>query len=123
MLPDDPKAFATWWVDAWNRRELEVVLAAYAEQVVFSSLTAARVVPASGGVVRGKDALRDYWTRALAGNPDLHFELSHVYAGADAVVVQYVDQNGRHVAETMVFADGLVVAGHASVRLPHDGGR
>lgn len=118
MLPDDPWEFASWWVDAWNRRDLDGVLAVYADQVVFSSPTAARVVPESGGVVRGKEALRAYWARALAGNPDLRFELVDVSVGADTVVVHYADQHRRRLAEVMVFAGGLVVAGHATVRLP-----
>ena len=44
---------------------------------------------ASGGTVRGKDALRSYWTRALEGNPGLYFELIGVYAGIETLVLHY----------------------------------
>jgi hypothetical protein len=42
---------------------------------VFTSPVAARVVPEGGGVVRGKAALRGYWTAELAQLPDLHFDV------------------------------------------------
>ena len=69
----DPIAFSVSWVQAWNRHDIEAVLAHFDEQVVFSSPVAARVVPASCGVVRGKGALREYWTTALAQNPHLKY--------------------------------------------------
>lgn len=81
-LPD-PVEFANRWISAWNRRDVDAVLSYYADEVVFSSPTALRVVPESGGVVRGKGALRSYWIRALEGNPDLEFSLLGVYSGID----------------------------------------
>ena len=61
--PDD--GFADEWVQAWNADDIEAVLAHFHDDVVFTSPVAARVVPKSGGVVRGKAALRNYWTTAL----------------------------------------------------------
>ena len=114
MTLPDPGGFAAKWIAQWNARDVEAVLAQYAEDVVFTSPTALRVVPESGGAVRGKDALRSYWTQALAGNPDLHFELLGVYAGIDALVLHYRNQVGGLVCEVMVFRDGLVARGHAT---------
>ena len=109
-----PRQFAEEWIAAWNARDLESVMAFYAEEVVFTSPTAARVVPQTGGVVRGKDALRDYWTRALAQNPDLAFTLVGVYAGINTVVVHYRNQFAAPICEVAVFNDGLITAGHAT---------
>lgn len=114
MTTPEPGPFAVAWVEAWNRRDLEGVLTRYADDVLFTSPNAARVVPDSGGVVRGKAALRDYWSRALAGNPGLRFELLGVYAGIDTVVISYRDQHGTLVAEVLTFRDGLVAVGHAT---------
>ncbi len=66
MPTPEPDAFAEQWVQAWNAHDVEAVLAHFADDVVFTSPVAARVLPETGGVVRGKDALRDYWTTALA---------------------------------------------------------
>jgi len=109
-----PQRFAEHWVASWNARDVEAVLAGCADDVVFTSPTAARVVPGSGGTVHGKESLRAYWTAALRGNPDLRFELVAVYAGVDTVAVQYRDQAGRQVCEVLTFTDGFVAVGHAT---------
>lgn len=67
MSMPEPGPFADEWISAWNARDVEAVLAHYADDVVFTSPTALRVVPASGGIVRDKDALRSYWRPALQG--------------------------------------------------------
>lgn len=114
MPERDWAAFAARWIAAWNARDVDAVLADYADDVVFSSPTAVRFAPESGGVVRGKDSLRAYWTRALDGNPDLRFELVGVYAGIDTVVIHYRNQAGGLVNEVMTFRDGRVAVGHAT---------
>ena len=110
----DPTEFAGEWIRAWNRRDVEAVLVHYADDVLFTSPTAARVVPESGGVIRGKGALRSYWTRALEGNPDLSFSLIGVYVGVDTIVVHYRNQLGALISEVMTFRDELVAVGHAA---------
>ena len=106
--------FAREWIDAWNARDVEAVLAHYDDDVVFTSPTALRFVPESDGTVQGKDALRAYWTVALEENPDLHFELVGVYTGIDTIVLHYRNQLGGLVNEVLTFRGGLVVIGHAT---------
>jgi ketosteroid isomerase-like protein len=110
----EPARFAEEWIDSWNRRDIDAVLAHYAHEVVFTSPTALRFAPESAGTVRGKDALRSYWTRALEGHPDLRFELIGVYAGVDTIVLHYRDQASGFVNEVLTFRDGLIVVGHAT---------
>ncbi len=112
--PLNPAEFAERWVQAWNARDVEAVLAHYADDVVFTSPTAARVVPESRGTVQGKEALRSYWTAALQQNADLHFTLLDVYAGVHTIVLHYRNQLGALINEVLTFADGLVVVGHAT---------
>ncbi len=107
-------AFTDQWVRAWNAHDIEGVLAHFAEDVVFTSPVAARVVPESGGKVRGKDALRAYWTSALTRIPDLHFEVLGSYVGVDTLVINYRNQLGMLVNEVLSFAGDLVVAGHGT---------
>jgi ketosteroid isomerase-like protein len=110
MTPD-PREFTASWLAAWNAHDVDAVLAHFADDAVFSSPVATRVVPGSDGLLRGKDAIRDYWTTALRGVPDLHFEVVGVYAGVDTLVVNYRNQRGGLVNEVLTFRDGLVVQG------------
>lgn len=73
MSTPDAKTFSQKWVDAWNAHDIEAVLEHFGDDVVFTSPVAARILPETGGVVAGKDALRHYWTTALKSSPDLHF--------------------------------------------------
>lgn len=110
----DPLPFALAWISAWNRRDVESVLASYDDNVVFSSPTAQRVVPESRGTVSGKASLRRYWTLAMDSNPDLHFSLLGVYAGVDTIVLHYRNQVDAQVCEALTFHRGRVVIGAAT---------
>jgi hypothetical protein len=106
--------FAQQWVDAWNAHDLDAVLAHFADDVVFTSPVAAQVTPESGGMLRGKAALRAYWSAALARIPDLHFEVVGVYAGVEHVVINYRNHVGGLVGEVLRMRDGLAVEGHGT---------
>ena len=111
MTYDQALAWAQQWIDEWNRRDVEAVLAHFADDVEFCSPLVVSVTGEPTGVVRGKDALRDYWVAALAERPNLHFELDDVNLGVDAVGIHYRNQ-GRRASEVAVFdADGKVARG------------
>src|SRR3954466_15505203 len=114
MPTPDPKSYADQWVRAWNAHDIEAVLAHFHEDVLFTSPVAARVVPESGGQVRGKTALRAYWSAALAQVPDLHFELLGCYAGVRTLVISYRNQRGGLVCEVLDFDGDLVAVGHGT---------
>ena len=81
--------FAHSWVDAWNSRDLERIVAHYAADAVVSSPFAASIVGEPSGTVRGKVAIRAYYAAALAAFPDLHFVVQGVTAGAASVAIRY----------------------------------
>ena len=111
----DAESFARQWIEAWNGRNLEAVLSHYSDSVVFHSPRIAVVTGEAKQSVNGKAELRRYWTRALELAPDLHFELSSVLVGSDALTILYRNHRGQNAAETLLFgADGLVVQGIAA---------
>ncbi|MGY3697883.1 ketosteroid isomerase-like protein [Bradyrhizobium sp. USDA 3240] len=87
------------WVDAWNARDLERVLAMYSED---TEMTSDRIPPlgfGASGTVHGKAQLRAYWSAALAKLPELHFELIDLYVSPDSVVVFYQNERGKKICE------------------------
>ncbi len=78
---------ARGWIDAFNRHDLEAVLAHYADDVEFRSPVAIELLGDPSGTIRGKDALRSYFERGLARFPILAFELVHVLAGVDGLTI------------------------------------
>jgi ketosteroid isomerase-like protein len=112
--PTRAQAFADEWYAAWNARDLERVMAHWAEDAVFTSPLAAKLIPESGGTVTGKDALRDYWRRGLELNPDLHFEPRALLVGDESIVLSYTNHRGQECAELLVLGDdGLAHRGVA----------
>ena len=100
---------------AWNAHDVEAVLEHFRDDVVFTSPVAARLLPDSGGVVRGKRALRHYWSTALKALPDLHFDVLGVYRGESTLVINYRNHRGELVNEVLTFdGDGLVHEGHGT---------
>lgn len=117
----DASAFSRQWVRAWNDHDVEAVLAHFHDDVLFSSPVAAEMFPETGGVIRGKPALRHYWSGALERLTDLHFVVEAVYRGIDTVVINYRNQNGGLVNEVLRFGDdGLVVEGHGTYLVTTD---
>jgi len=111
------QAFARAWVQAWNRLDAEAVLAHYAEDAVFISPKAERIV----GTPRlaGKSALRAYWQAALSQISSLHFELDAAFwsARSETLTVLYRASLGGsppvRATEVMRFRGGQVVQGEA----------
>ena len=110
----DPEQFSREWAQAWNRRDLEGLLRHFHDDAVFTSPLAIQVVPGSDGVLRGKEALRAYWTEGLRRVPDLHFVVESVYAGVNTLVIHYRNQKGTLVNEVLIFDGARAKEGHAT---------
>ena len=107
-------AFARQWADQWNRGDLEGLLSHFTDDVVFTSPIAAQVMPESGGVLRGKAAVRHYWSEGLRRIPDLRFDVVAVYAGVETLVINYRNHTGALVCEVLAFNGPRVVEGHGT---------
>jgi ketosteroid isomerase-like protein len=110
----DAVAFSQQWVRAWNAHDVEAVLRHFHENVVFTSPVAAKLVPETAGVIRGKPELRRYWTVALQSIPDLRFAVEGVYQGVDILVILYRNQNDGLVNEVLKFSADQVIEGHGT---------
>jgi ketosteroid isomerase-like protein len=113
-MPIDAAGFASRWEAAWNAHDLAELLGHFSDDVVFTSPVAAQLIEGSGGVILGKDALRDYWTLGLKLIPDLRFTVEGVYAGLDVIVINYRNQRGNLVSEVLRFDGETVVEGHGT---------
>ena len=68
-------AFAESWIAAWNRRDVEAVLAHYSEEAQFVSPVARNLV--GRPILRTKQELENYWGTAPARISTLEFKLDH----------------------------------------------
>jgi len=118
----DPADFARRWNAAWDAHDVEAVLELFHDDVVFTSPLAARLVPESGGVIRGKEALRAYWTAALAERPTLRFALTGLQAGVDTLLIGFCHPglDAPERIDVLRLRNGKVFEGHGTYPVPLD---
>jgi len=97
------KEFAADWIAAWNSQNLDAILSHYSRDVVLTSPVAAKILNEPSGTIRGKAALRNYFTLGLEAYPNLRFDLQDVMQGLSSVVLCYINQKGTKTAEFMEF--------------------
>jgi steroid delta-isomerase len=110
------EAFARAWIDAWNRRDIDAIVAHYAADGRFTSPVALERMGTA--TVIGRDLLRAYWSGARKLS-SLSFTLDRAIwdkSRRELIVIYTAERNGaRHRAiEAMAFgADGLIREGEA----------
>lgn len=114
----EPESFSRDWVAAWNRLDVEAILAHYVDDVVFVSPLAATVT--GDPEVHGKDKLRAYWTTAIRRRASpLRFTLESTVWNDDNRVLLIIflstEANGNlRKCELMHFGlNGLIYRGEA----------
>lgn len=108
-----PREFAESWIEAWNRRDLDAVLAHFTDDFEFSSPFIRQFAGQPYGRLIGKDAVRAYWQTALSHMPDLHFELVDVLVGVDCLAILYRGHRGLSAEVLQFDGDGRALRGQA----------
>jgi ketosteroid isomerase-like protein len=83
-------AIARRWMECFARADLDGLLALYADDAVHTSPKIRALHPASGGVIRGKSAMRAWWADAFARLPGLSYALTTITADGERAFVEYV---------------------------------
>jgi hypothetical protein len=104
------RQFAKAWADAWNAHDLDLVLSHYTDDFTIETPMALKLMPETGGVVKGKENVRAYWTIGLERIPDLHFEILDVLTGTSSMTIYYINTaTGRKSAENLFFNDEMKI--------------
>ena len=117
MTYESMMLFAEAWIAAWNRRDVDAVLARFADEAEFVSPATHKFVGHS--VVRNKKEIEHYWRTALERISTLEFKLDHASwdkRRRELNVVYEANLNGerKRACEIMQFApEGLQIRGEA----------
>jgi steroid delta-isomerase len=118
----DPTLYGVGWAAAWNRRDIDAVLADYAEDAIFVSPRALALTGCAE--VRGKPALESYWRRASAAIRSLHFTLENSFWDPEcralaALYLSAIDGQQYYAAEFVQLDEaGLIRHGEAIYGAP-----
>jgi NADP-dependent 3-hydroxy acid dehydrogenase YdfG len=99
------------WLEAWNAHDVNRIVSLYVPDACHTGKHV-RALGGSEDTVRGRDAIAEYFRRALEQYPALHFEPISVSTGPGTVVIEYRAQGGGREEVTVellaVNADGLI---------------
>ena len=107
-------ALAQTWLDAFNRADVDALVALYAEDATHSSPKIRVLHPDTGGRLLGKAAITTWWREAVARLPGLRYERVTITANDDRVFLEYIrhapDGPPMPIAEVFDVQGGLVRA-------------
>jgi ketosteroid isomerase-like protein len=105
--------FADHWIKAWNSHDLDQILSHYTDDFEMSSPVIVGAMSEPSGTLKGKEAIRVYWSKALEKYPQLNFEKWQVLVGASSVTVIYSGVRGLSAEAFHFNATGKVYVAHA----------
>lgn len=107
--------FARRYYDAFNARDLNRIMALYADDIEFSSPYIAALGFSPDGVIHGKEMLRLYVEKALERAPNLVFKPEAILVGARGHTLIYRNHRGERAAEHHELdSSGLIVRADAT---------
>ena len=109
----EPIAAAREWLRAFNARDLDGLLALYAEDAVHLSPNLRARKPETGGRVAGRANLRAWWEDSFRRLPGLKYEAAVITADRSRAWIEYrrvaPGEPVRSVAEVLILRKGRIV--------------
>ncbi|MGE4220327.1 MAG: nuclear transport factor 2 family protein [Alphaproteobacteria bacterium] len=101
-------ALAQRWCDAWNGKDIDAIMALYADDVSFNSPSVVTRWNIPDGWIRSKDRLRANFEKGLQ-TPGMHFEVTNVLTGLHSVAILYARETGALALDLVELdEDGLI---------------
>ena len=102
------------WFDAFNRHDLEALLALYDEDAQHFSPKLKIRQPETGGWVRGQAALREWWKGSFERLPTLRYQPTSFTANEQRVFMEYIrtvdGEPDMLIAEVLEISQGKINA-------------
>ena len=113
MNPEDLKNIAKLWFKAFNEQNLEDLLSLYDESAQHFSPKLKIREPETNGLIKGKNALRNWWKDCFERLPTLKYQVNKLTADSEQVFMEYtrkVDgEDDMEIGEVLEIRDGKIV--------------
>ena len=107
------KQIAIDWFAAFNEHNLEKLLALYSDDAEHYSPKLKTHHPKTNGLIKGKDALRNWWSDAFNRLPNLHYKMLKLIVEDDQVFMEYIRQtpseDDLQVGEVLIISKGKII--------------
>ena len=109
-----PREHADRWLEAWNERDLDAIVACYAEEVEFVIAPVLGDADPAGERLNGREALRDHFRHGLELAPNLTVTEEALLEGPGGFALLYRREDGHRAIEA-VELDGAGLVARARV--------
>jgi ketosteroid isomerase-like protein len=113
MSAQNNKQIATKWFEAFNAHDLEKLLSLYNDNAQHYSPKLKIRMPETQGLIKGKQALREWWQDAFDRLPTLQYEVIKLTTDEDQVFMEYIrrvdGEDDLSVGEVLQIDNGLIV--------------
>lgn len=113
MSAQNNKQIATKWFRAFNAHDLEKLLSLYNDNAQHYSPKLKIRMPETQGLIKGKQALREWWQDAFDRLPTLQYDVIKLTADEDQVFMEYIrrvdGEDDLSVGEVLQIDNGLIV--------------
>jgi len=113
MNPEELKNIAKLWFKAFNEHHLENLLALYDDNAEHFSPKLKVREPETHGLIRGKEALRNWWKDCFERLPTLQYKVNKLTADAEQVFMEYTrkveDEEDMEIGEVLEIKKGKIV--------------
>ena len=110
----DLERLARRWLACFETKDVDALVALYAEDARHTSPKIRALRPESAGFLVGRDALRAWWSDAFRRLPELRYVETSLTANGERVFLEYLRQSPGEpdmpVAEVLEVKGGLIVA-------------
>lgn len=105
---------ANQWLKAFNKHDLEGLLALYDDDAEHFSPKLNILKPETKGLIKGKTAMRQWWEEAFNRLPGLAYRERSITASEERVFMGYTrivpGEDNIHVAEALEIKNGRIIA-------------
>ena len=113
MNSEEIKNIATLWFKAFNEQNLEDLLSLYDEDAEHYSPKLKIREPKTEGLIKGKNALRNWWKDCFERLPTLRYEVQKLIADPEQVFMEYTrkveGEEDMKVGEVLEMKEGMIV--------------
>ena len=113
MTPEENKKIALKWFEAFNEHNLEKLLTLYNDNAEHFSPKLKVHKPQTQGLIKGKQALREWWQDAFDRLPTLNYEVIKLTADNEQVFMEYIrhvkNEEDLRVGEVLVIKNGSII--------------
>lgn len=113
MSAQNNKQIALKWFEAFNAHDLEKLLSLYDDNAQHFSPKLKVRKPETQGLIKGKDALREWWQDAFGRLPSLQYEVIKLTADEEQVFMEYIrhveGEEDLSVGEVLQIKNGLII--------------